>query len=81
MSMLYAVQWNVVWRLFRRRAGAMPPELKDEFPDRPWPEIAAVGYLLRHSYERVDDLIRWKIATRSFPELRRIIASMIKRNP
>jgi uncharacterized protein with HEPN domain len=43
-------------------------ELKVEFAEQPWPEIAAIGNLLRHSYDRVDDLIMWKIATRSLPE-------------
>ena len=57
----------------------IPDELKAEFPDVPWPEIAAVGNLLRHSYERVDDVILWKIATRSLPELRPTIVSMIER--
>jgi uncharacterized protein with HEPN domain len=35
----------------------IPDELKAEFPDQPWHEIAAVGNLLRHHYERVDDFI------------------------
>ncbi len=55
----------------------IPGELKAEFPNQPWPEIAAIGNLLRHHYERIDDLIMWKIATRSLPELRPIIAAMI----
>jgi uncharacterized protein with HEPN domain len=52
--------------------------LKAEFPDQPWPEIAAIGNLLRHHYERVDDLIMWKIATRSLPELRMAVLAMLK---
>lgn len=55
-------------------------DLKSEFPDVPWIEIAAIGNLLRHDYERVDDLIiMWKIATRSLPELRPVILKMIER--
>jgi uncharacterized protein with HEPN domain len=57
----------------------IPDELKANFPDQPWPEIAAIGNLLRHHYERVDDLIVWKIATRSLPALRPIITAMISR--
>ena len=56
----------------------IPDQLKAEFPDQPWPEIAAIGNLLRHHYERVDDLIMWKIATRSLPELRNVVLSMLK---
>ena len=54
-------------------------ELKNEFAEQPWPEIAAIGNMLRHSYDRVDDLIMWKIATRSLPELRpTIVAAILK---
>jgi uncharacterized protein with HEPN domain len=57
----------------------IPNELKNEFAEQPWPEIAAIGNLLRHSYDRVDDLIMWKIATRSLPELRpAIVAAIMK---
>jgi uncharacterized protein with HEPN domain len=57
----------------------IPQDLKGAFPDQPWPEIAAIGNLLRHHYERVDDLIIWKIAARSLPALRPIIVAMINR--
>jgi uncharacterized protein with HEPN domain len=57
----------------------IPNELKNEFAEQPWPEIAAIGNLLRHSYDRVDDLIMWKIATRSLPEFRpAIVAAIVK---
>jgi uncharacterized protein with HEPN domain len=55
----------------------IPPQLKMDYPDHPWDEIAGIGNLLRHHYERVDDLIMWKVATRSLPELRPIIIAMI----
>jgi uncharacterized protein with HEPN domain len=55
----------------------IPRDLRDRFPDQPWHEIAAIGNLLRHHYQRVDDLIIWKIATRSMPDLRKVIISMI----
>lgn len=56
---------------------SIPAELKIEFSDQPWPEIAAIGNLLRHHYERIDDFIMWKISTRSLPQLRPVIVSMI----
>ena|SRR6266705_4645954 len=58
----------------------IPDTLKADFPDQPWPEIASIGNLLRHRYERVDDLIMWKIATRSLPDLRRVVVAMIERS-
>ena len=35
----------------------LPPELTGRHLDQPWAEIAAIGNLLRHEYQRVDDLI------------------------
>jgi uncharacterized protein with HEPN domain len=58
----------------------IPDDLKARFPDQPWPEIAAVGNLLRHEYGRIDDLIMWKIVTRSLPELRTAIVAMLAAN-
>ena len=57
----------------------IPNELKSEFIEQPWSEIAAIGNLLRHSYDRIDDLIMWKNATRSLPELRLTIVAAIER--
>jgi uncharacterized protein with HEPN domain len=58
----------------------LPAEMKNEHPEQPWPEIAAIGNLLRHHYEIIDDLIMWKIATRSLLELRPAIVSMIAKS-
>jgi uncharacterized protein with HEPN domain len=57
----------------------IPENSKSDYADLPWYEIAAIGNLLRHHYERVDDFIMWKIATRSLPELRPVIVAMIGR--
>ncbi|MBM3952044.1 MAG: DUF86 domain-containing protein [Rhodospirillales bacterium] len=35
----------------------LPSETKARFPAIPWPEIAAIGNLLRHEYAKVDDRI------------------------
>jgi uncharacterized protein with HEPN domain len=56
---------------------SIPDDMKATAPDQPWPEIAAIGNLLRHHYERIDDLIMWKIATRSLPELREAFVGLI----
>lgn len=56
----------------------LPERMKSEYPEHPWPEIAAIGNLLRHEYQRVDDFIMWKIASRSLPSLRRALVAMIE---
>ncbi|TXM67368.1 HepT-like ribonuclease domain-containing protein [Methylobacterium sp. WL120] len=55
----------------------VPPDAKTHFPAVTRSEIAAVGNKLRHEYNRIDDLILWKIATASLPELRPIIAAIL----
>lgn len=57
----------------------LPAEWKSKFSDIPWREIAAIGNLLRHEYYRVDDLLMWKIATQSLPELRPVIIQLQSR--
>jgi uncharacterized protein with HEPN domain len=55
----------------------IPEEMKLEHASQPWDEIAGIGNLLRHHYERIDDLIMWKLAVNSLPQLRPIIVSML----
>lgn len=55
----------------------VPTDMKGEFSNQPWHEIEAIGNLLRPQYQRVDDLIIWKIATRSLPALRCVVVAMI----
>jgi uncharacterized protein with HEPN domain len=37
----------------------LPDELKAQYPQVYWQEIAAIGNLLRHEYGRIDDRIMW----------------------
>ncbi|MGL4491038.1 MAG: HepT-like ribonuclease domain-containing protein [Rhizobiaceae bacterium] len=39
----------------------IPSELKEEAPEIPWQDIAAIGNHLRHAYHRVDFEILWRI--------------------
>lgn len=55
----------------------LPDDLKEKHPDANWQEIRAVGNLLRHEYQRVDDLVMWRIATKYFPELRNVVVQML----
>ena len=55
----------------------IPNELIAQYPQIPWPDIRAIGNRLRHEYDRVDELIIWKTATSSVPELKPVIQAMI----
>jgi uncharacterized protein with HEPN domain len=56
------------------------PESKAAFPEVPWPAIEAIGNKLRHEYRRVDAEIMWKIATKSLPDLKPIVAALLRRH-
>lgn len=56
----------------------IPTSVKMQYPDQYWDEIAKIGNLLRHHYERIDDFIIWKIAQQYLPELRPVIVAMIE---
>lgn len=55
----------------------LPQGIKDAHPDAYWNEIKAIGNLLRHEYQRVDDLVMWRIATKYFPELRKVVVELL----
>ena len=49
------------------------------YPSIQWPEIRAIGNLLRHRYGVVDDLVIWRIASISLMELKPAIQELIKK--
>lgn len=46
----------------------IPEELKAQFPDVPWQQIAGIGNVLRQDYEIVDDHITWDVAKVHSPD-------------
>jgi uncharacterized protein with HEPN domain len=54
----------------------IPETAKQDFPEIPWREIAAVGNLLRHDYRRIDNRILWRIATQSLAELKPVLIQL-----
>lgn len=59
----------------------VPQELMQRHPEIPWPEIRGIGNILRHHYQHVSDLIIWRAARKSLPELRIVIADFLAENP
>lgn len=55
----------------------VPETDKARFPDVPWPEIAAIGNKLRHEYNRVDDVILWRVASIALPALHPVISVLL----
>lgn len=59
----------------------IPQDLKAQYPDIPWQQIAGIGNVLRHDYEIVDDHITWDVAKGHFPRLRAAIVDMLAKLP
>jgi uncharacterized protein with HEPN domain len=55
----------------------LPPALRARYPDTPWSAIAAIGNVLRHEYQRIDDRRLWEVVTIHLPQLRPVIARML----
>jgi uncharacterized protein with HEPN domain len=56
----------------------LPADVKAKHPEVPWTDIAGIGNILRHEYQRVEDAITWNVATRRLAELRRVVEAMLR---
>jgi len=59
----------------------IPASEKDRFPEVPWSDIAGIGNIFRHEYQRVAAPVVWQTASRSLPALRPVIEAMIAPTP
>lgn len=58
---------------------SIPEDLKALAPEIPWPEIAAIGNILRHEYQRVEPLIVWNIVERHLAPLSTAVDRLAER--
>jgi uncharacterized protein with HEPN domain len=56
---------------------AIPAELQALQPDIPWRQIAGLGNLLRHEYQRTDPLIIWNIVERYLEPLEKALQMLL----
>jgi uncharacterized protein with HEPN domain len=54
----------------------IPDHLKIGHSHIPWREIAGIGNILRHDYDRIDDHILWEIVTIHFAALRQVVVHL-----
>lgn len=59
----------------------LPDDLKAQFPHIPWRSVRDVGNVFRHAYWSVDPAITWNMITKSLPELRAALESMLAKLP
>jgi uncharacterized protein with HEPN domain len=55
----------------------VPDDLKALAPNTPWRQIAAIGNLLRHEYQRADTMATWNIVEQHLPSLATAIDRLI----
>jgi len=56
----------------------IPADYKALEPQIPWPQIAAIGNLMRHEYQRVDSSATWNILTEHLPNLRAALERLVE---
>jgi uncharacterized protein with HEPN domain len=56
----------------------IPDDYKALAPEIPWHQIAAIGNLLRHEYQRADSLAIWNIVTEHLPALAAAVDRLIE---
>ncbi|WP_017325833.1 DUF86 domain-containing protein [Synechococcus sp. PCC 7336] len=55
----------------------IPEQLKQNYPEIPWKQVAGIGNILRHDYEQVSLKLIWNTARESLPDLEKAIAAML----
>ncbi|MEA2930506.1 MAG: hypothetical protein QOG38_2934 [Hyphomicrobiales bacterium] len=55
----------------------IPPELRALRPEIPWPDIAAIGNILRHKYHSISTPIIWEVVQKDLPPLRVAILAIL----
>ncbi len=55
----------------------IPDDYKTLAPEIPWRQIAAIGNLLRHEYQRADSSATWNIVTEHLPDLAQAVDRLI----
>jgi uncharacterized protein with HEPN domain len=58
-------------------ARSLPSDIIARHPEAPWRAIIGIGNILRHEYQRIDDLRLWEIVTVHLPPLRGVILQML----
>lgn len=54
----------------------IPDGVKAQHPEVPWPDVAAIGNILRHVYDRVDLRVLWQTAVDDLPVLIETVSAM-----
>lgn len=56
----------------------LPRDLRARHPEIPWPDIAAIGNILRHGYDSLDHTIVWGVVDTHLPPLKAAVEAMLR---
>ena len=65
-------------QIISEAAKALPSNLTASYPAAPWHAIIAIGNILRHEYQYVDDRRLWEIVTTHLPPLPTVVIEMLR---
>ena len=57
----------------------VPDEVRVNYPEIPWKNIAGMRDKLVHEYWAIDEQIVWQVTQKNLPQLKRTIASIIEK--
>ena len=67
------------FQIISEAARNLPLDLKARHPDLPWRDIADMGNLLRHEYQRVDPTLLWRYASHDIAQLEHVCKKEMER--
>ena len=74
----FEADWRKQWLVERgieiisEASRRLPAELKARHPEIPWRQVAGVGNILRHEYERTAPDVIWTVTQQDLPALDRV---------
>lgn len=55
---------------------SLAPDLREQHPHIRWADIAGIGNILRHEYQRVDPLVMWRTIKDELPSLKAALQAL-----
>ena len=80
----YEAQWETQWateralEIISEASRHIPDEVKENYPEIAWRQIAGIGNILRHEYHRIEPKIIWDIIQTHLRELEKAIADLMR---
>jgi uncharacterized protein with HEPN domain len=73
----HAVQRGI--EIISEASRVLPEHVKQLRPEIPWPQIRAIGNVLRHEYHGLSDTIIWRVVADELPALKVAVNDLLRR--